>query len=247
MTKNNDDHLQFFLTAPQPCAYLKDRFERKIFGYLSDDKATEYNSNLTKYGFRRSQNIIYRPVCEGCKACISVRILVDHFKLTASMSRVMKKNAHRVGTVCPAKATSEQYSLFKDYINSRHVDGGMSNMSALEYQMMVEESKTKTNIIEYRNQNTDNLIGRVSNEPLIAVALTDIIDDGLSMVYSFYDTNELNTSLGMFMILDHIQRAKTLGLSYVYLGYWVEGSAKMNYKARYQPQEHLTENGWVLK
>ncbi|MHC5307167.1 arginyltransferase [Bartonella sp. LJL80] len=246
MTEHDKNVPQFFLTAPQPCPYLPDRFERKVFTYLSDPVAGDMNSVLTQGGFRRSQNIAYRPVCDGCQACVSIRIVVDAFQPDRTMRRVTKKNAHIFGAICAPKITSEQYALFSDYLNARHPDGGMSEMSVLDYQMMVEDTRADTQLIEYRGSGIDTGITGKGEGPLLAVALTDIINDGLSMVYSFFSPELRSSSLGMFVILDHIKRAKSLGLPYVYLGYWVAGSEKMGYKERYRPQEHLTSKGWQI-
>lgn len=236
---------QFFLTAPQPCPYLPDHHERKIFTDLGEIFSQEINSVLTRGGFRRSQNIAYRPICDGCHACISVRIIVSDFKPDQTMKRVIKKNIHRFTRVCEPEATDEQYALFLRYLNARHSDGGMTGMTFSDYKMMVEDTHVKTHIIEYRTQ-MDNTNQNYNGGSLTAVALTDVIDDGLSMVYSFFDPNMKQSSLGVFLILDHIKRAKLLKLPYVYLGYWVKGSKKMDYKSRYRPLEYLTSEGWKV-
>ena len=235
---------QFFLTAPQPCPYLEGSHERKVFTHLVGERAAEMNDLLTQGGFRRSQNIAYRPACESCRACISVRILAGEFQETASMKRIWKKNADLVGKQFEAEPSSEQYSLFRDYLASRHRRGGMSDMSVLDYAMMVEDTHVNTKVIEYRRRGPDSFITGAGQGELIAVALVDAMIDGISMVYSFYNPKFENRSLGTFMILDHIKRTRVLGLPHVYLGYWVSGSRKMDYKVRFQPQEHLGMAGW---
>ena len=245
MTHHSTQSPQFFLTAPSPCPYVEGQFERKVFTHLVGDKAPEMNDLLTQGGFRRSQNIAYRPACENCRACVSVRILAQEFEIGKSMRRVLQRNSDLIGVMHDAEPSTEQYSLFRRYLDARHKRGGMSDMTVLDYAMMVEDSHVDTKVIEYRRRGPDTFItGRGTGE-LIAVALTDRMSDGLSMVYSYYDSEMEDRSLGTFMILDHIQRAVAAGLPHVYLGYWVNGSRKMNYKVRFQPQEHLGSKGWA--
>ena len=244
MTQHSRDTPQFYLTAPSPCPYLPGRHERKVFTHLVGDKAGDLNDLLTHGGFRRSQSIAYRPACETCRACVSVRVVVEEFLPTRSMRRVLERNADLVGEMRVAVPTSEQYSVFRAYLDSRHRDGGMVDMTVLDYAMMVEDSHVETRMIEYRRrEGVASITGR-GNE-LVAVALTDVLSDGLSMVYSFFEPSEEGRSLGTFMILDHIQRARRLGLPYVYLGYWIEGSKKMDYKGRFLPQQRLAPSGWM--
>ncbi|HMN73698.1 MAG TPA: arginyltransferase [Rhodoblastus sp.] len=240
MTREPRDAPQFYLTAPSACPYLPGREERKVFTHLVGRRAAALNDALTQSGFRRSQTIAYRPACENCRACVSVRVLVDDFRPGRTMRRVLQRNADITTALAPAQATSEQYSLFRGYVDSRHSDGGMADMSVLDFSMMVEDSHVETRLVEYRRPDAD---GRAE---LIACCLTDVLADGLSMVYSFYEPDEFSRSLGVYMILDHIDRARSLGLPHVYLGYWVEGSKKMGYKSRFTPQERLGMNGWEL-
>lgn len=237
---------QFYLTAPATCPYLPGQLERKVFTHLVGPRAPEMNDLLTQGGFRRSQNIAYRPACETCRACVSVRILAGGFTSTKSMRRVLSQNSDLVSTVHQAEPSTEQFSLFRQYINHRHQSGGMSDMSALDYAVMVEDSHVNTRVIEYRKREPGAGIDDSKRGELVAVALTDTMSDGLSMVYSFFNPNYEKRSLGTFLILDHITRTQKLGLPHVYLGYWVNGSEKMGYKIRYHPQEHLTPRGWEL-
>lgn len=239
MTQHSRDTPQFYLTAPSPCPYLGGKEERKVFTHLVGERAGELNNILTQGGFRRSQSIAYRPACEGCRCCVSVRVVAKEFDPTRSMRRIVNRNADMVGEMKVAVPTSEQYSIFRAYLDSRHRDGGMADMTVLDYAMMVEDSHIETRIIEYRRR-----VGRHAGD-LIAVALTDVLADGLSMVYSFFEPDDAARSLGTFMVLDHIARAQRMGLSYVYLGYWVRGSRKMDYKSRFLPQERLTPDGWA--
>ena len=244
MTKPVTDTHQFFLTAPSPCPYLPGRLERKVFTHLVGAQAPALNDILTQGGFRRSQAIAYRPACDRCAACVSIRVCVDQFRPTASMRRVARANRKLIGAWREAGASSEQYSLFRRYLDSRHADGGMAQMSVLDYALMVEDSHVDTRVVEYRRRGPDSFITGRGEGELVACALTDLLADGLSMVYSFFDPRSAFRSLGTYMILDHIEHARKLGKPYLYLGYWVEGSPKMDYKARFLPQERLTRQGW---
>jgi leucyl-tRNA---protein transferase len=243
VTRELRDAPQFYLTAPSMCPYLPGMQERKVFTHLVGKRATTLNDALTLTGFRRSQTIAYRPACENCRACVSVRVVVEDFVPTASQKRVLRMNADIGGETAPNKPTGEQYALFRRYLDSRHPDGGMADMSMLDYSMMIEDSHIDTSLTEYRRFSPGER--RVNDGPLVGACLTDRLADGLSLVYSFYAPDQGRRSLGAFMILDHIAKARRLGLPHVYLGYWVEGSRKMAYKAAYLPQERLGLNGWV--
>lgn len=236
---------QFYLTAPSPCPYLPDREERKVFTHIVGSDAARMNDMLTLGGFRRSQTIAYRPACENCRACVSVRVKVDEFVWTKAFRRNIAANSDLVGTQVPPHPSSEQYSLFRRYIEQRHSDGGMVRMTALDYAQMIEDSHVRTNVVEYRRRGPDTGINGKGTGPLIASVLIDRLGDGLSMVYSFYDPEAISRGIGTFMILDHVQRTLKAGLPYLYLGYLVEGSAKMAYKGRFRPQERLRPDGWT--
>lgn len=240
MTEHKSNFPEFYITSPQPCPYLPGRLERKLFTHLTRDKPGFLVDNLLKGGFRRSQNIAYMPYCDACSACVPVRILVDEFELRRSLKRNARDNADLVATRMPASPSSEQYALFRDYIEARHADGGMSEMSVLDYSLMVEDSVVETFVTEYRLKPDAN-----GDTRLIGASLCDRLSDGISMVYSFYDPDVPARSLGTYMILDHVNYARAQGYPFVYLGYWIEGSRKMRYKDRFQPQERLTSKGWV--
>jgi leucyl-tRNA---protein transferase len=244
VTRHSRDTPQFYLTAPSPCPYLPGQEERKVFTHLVGERAAELNDLLTHGGFRRSQSIAYRPACETCRACVSVRVVVEEFRPSRSMRRVLDRNTDLVGEMRVPMPSSEQYSVFRAYLDSRHRDGGMADMTVLDYAMMVEDSHVETRVVEYRSQPARGR-GGSGTGPLLGVALTDLLSDGLSMVYSFFEPEAANRSVGTFMILDHIARARRLGLRYVYLGYWVKGSKKMDYKGRFLPQERLMADGWT--
>ena len=245
MTEQQKHFPEFYVTAPQPCPYLAGRLERKLFTHLTHDKPQALVDNLLKGGFRRSQNIAYMPYCEGCQACVSVRVVVSEFQPGRSLRRTSEVNDDLVARRLQATPTSEQYSLFRAYIDARHSDGGMADMTVLDYAMMVEDSIIDTFVTEYRPRPQPLAPSPADKQPLLAVALCDRLSDGISMVYSFYDPEAARRGLGTYMILDHIAYAQKLGLSYLYLGYWIQGSPKMSYKKRFQPQEQLTGNGWM--
>jgi arginine-tRNA-protein transferase len=201
MTKIVTDAHQFYLTAPSPCPYLPGRQERKVFTHLVGPNSSELHDLLTQGGFRRSQGIAYRPACESCMACISVRVCVDAFRPTDSMRRVLRTNRDLVGRFRPAQATSEQYSLFRRYLDSRHADGGMAHMSVLDYALMVEDSHVDSGVVEYRRRGPDSAITGRDQGPIVACTLTDLLSDGLSMVYSFFNPEDGDRSLGTFMII----------------------------------------------
>lgn len=231
---------RFFVTAPGPCPYLAGKQERKLFTELNADNASGYLEALSQAGFRRSQNVAYRPSCDGCVACISVRVRATEFMPGASMRRLIRRNADIDVYACEAWSTEEQYALLKVYLADRHPKGGMSNMDQFDYADMVERSPVDTVVYEYRESaQPDGTVGR-----LIGVCITDALSDGLSMVYSFYDTALTRRGLGTYIILDHLLRAVMEDKPYVYLGYWVKGSHKMGYKTRFQPLEILTATGW---
>lgn len=231
---------RFFVTNPSPCPYLPGRTERKVFTELNGAHAEELNDALSRIGFRRSQNVAYRPSCIDCKACISVRVRTTEFEPNATQRKILRRNADLSVSACRPWSTSEQYDLLRLYLTQRHPEGGMVNMDDMDYADMVEQSPVKSHVVEYR---TPSHYGRPGE--LIGACLTDQQGDGLSMIYSFYDAEaEGRPGLGNFIIMDHIMRARKAGLPYVYLGYWVQGSARMQYKARYQPLECLGPDGW---
>jgi arginine-tRNA-protein transferase len=232
--------LRFFLTAPSPCPYLPGREERKVFAHLPLLDGASVNDALTQGGFRRSQNIAYRPACERCSACLSARIPANDYEFSRSERRVLARNQSLSRHEVEAEATLEQFELLRRYLSQRHPGGGMADMAWPDYVAMVEDTAVRTHLIEYRAPSKDKGPG-----DLVACVLVDQLGDGLSLVYSFFDPKSPQRSLGSFVILDHIVQAAESGLPYVYLGYWVEGSSKMDYKARFSPLELLQPQGWV--
>ncbi|WP_127142704.1 arginyltransferase [Pelagibacterium montanilacus] len=230
---------QFYLTAPTPCPYLENRQERKLFTHLSGRRAGALHGLLSDHGFRRSQNLIYRPACVDCDACQSVRVVTDQFVPAKRHRRNLRQNSDIASQSCTPIVTAEQYELFQRYLAARHDGGGMSQMSYLDYEFMVEDTPVDSILVEYRFSSGEDS-GR-----LVAVALTDVMGDGLSMVYSFFDPSMPARGLGTMMILDHIERARAMPGRRLYLGYWVESSRKMAYKASFQPLEvQRGAQGW---
>ena len=231
---------RFFVTSPAPCPYLPGKSERKVFTELKGPHADDLNDALGRIGFRRSQTVAYRPSCIDCSACVSVRVAVNAFQPSGAQRRAIRQNADLVVTACKPWSTPEQFDLLQRYLSVRHPGGGMATMDEMDFADMVEHTPVKSYVIEYREPTTDGSPGK-----LVGACLTDQQGDGLSMIYSFYDPHhETRAGLGNYIILDHILHAARIGLPYVYLGYWVEGSARMQYKVRYRPLERLGRDGW---
>ena len=231
---------RFFVTSPAPCPYLPGKTERKVFTELKGPHAEALNDALGRIGFRRSQTVAYRPSCLDCRACVSVRVVAQEFAPSSAQKRNLRRNSDIVVTECRPWATSEQFDLLQRYLASRHPGGGMAAMDEIDYADMVEHTAVSSFVLEYREPSSDGGRGR-----LIGACLTDRQGDGLSMIYSFYDPeHEARTGLGNYIILDHIRRAAAAKLPYVYLGYWVDGAQRMQYKIRYRPLERLAPTGW---
>ena len=231
---------RFFVTSAAPCPYLPGRMERKVFTELKGPHAADLNDALGRIGFRRSQTVAYRPSCADCQACISVRVVAERFRASASQRKNLRRNSDLVATLCRPWSTAEQFELLQRYLGQRHPGGGMTTMDESDFADMVEHTPVDSWVVEYREPEVDGVPGR-----LVGACLTDRQGDGLSMIYSFYEPDHPGRSgLGTYIILDHIRRAGELGLPYVYLGYWVEGSARMQYKIRYRPMELLGRDGW---
>lgn len=232
---------RFFVTTPAPCPYIPGRIERKVFTELSGEHAAELNDALGRIGFRRSQGVAYRPSCVGCAACVSVRVVAGEFRPNASQRKLIRRHADLEVTACKPWTTDEQFALLRRYLGVRHPGGGMAEMDDFDFADMVEQTPVDTLVVEYREPSASARPGR-----LVGACLTDRQADGLSMVYSFFEPDEsIRQGLGTYIILDHIRRAAQSRLPYVYLGYWVEQSPRMQYKTRYQPLERLGPGGWV--
>ena len=224
----------FYTTAPLPCPYLAGRTERKVVTEIVGPDAEALHDRLSRAGFRRSHNIAYAPVCPSCQACVPIRIPVDTFQPDRTLRKIAKANAGLEGYRVPARATAEQFQLFQRYQQVRHGDGDMASMSFYDYRAMVEDTPIETFIIEFRDE----------QDRLLSACLADKLGDGLSAVYSFFAPGLEKRSLGTYAVLWLIERARALGLPYVYLGYWVPESRKMAYKARFRPSEVLVNGTW---
>lgn len=224
----------FYTTAPLPCPYLPGRTERKLVTELAGVTAESLHDRLSRGGFRRSHNIAYAPVCPSCTACVPIRIKIAGFTPNRTQKRVVKRNADLIVAEMPPRATAEQFALFQAYQHIRHGDGDMATMSFYDYRAMVEDTPIDTSIVEFRNQ----------SGALLGACVTDRLSDGLSAVYSFFSVTEDARSLGTYAILWLVARAEALGLPHVYLGYWVEESRKMAYKAKFHPSEILRGGHW---
>lgn len=241
MTDQSFKFPRFFVTAPSPCPYVAGRFERKVFTELKTGDAPEMNEALARIGFRRSQNIVYRPSCDGCNACVSVRVAATAFTPSVSQKRLLKRHADLDVRACEPWSTQEQFDLLQDYVGARHPAGGMARMDAYDFADMVEQTPVDTVVVEYREPpGRDGSPGR-----LVGACLTDKQSDGLSMVYSFFAPDLAGRrGLGTYIILDHVVRAGRAELPYVYLGYWIDGCDRMEYKTRFKPVELLGAYGW---
>jgi len=226
----------FFTTTPLPCPYFPDRIERRVVTELLGQDADSLHDILTHAGFRRSHGIAYAPSCQDCNSCVSVRIPVDEFQPSKSQRRIINRNQGLHATPLMAKATEEQFILFSEYQSLRHSGGDMEKMNSDDYRALVEESNVNTQIVEFRDD----------DENLVSCCLIDVLSDGVSALYSYFDPQiDPRRSLGSYMILWLVNHAKELNLDYVYLGFWIEGCGKMSYKASFKPLEGFTETGWV--
>lgn len=224
----------FYTTAPNGCPYLPGRLERKIVTELTGPRAEDFHEILSAGGFRRSHSIAYAPACPGCNACIPVRVVASEFVHGRTFRRIMKANAEIRTRIVPPLVTDEQYQLFQAYQKSRHATSDMALMGYFDYRSMVEDSPIETMVVEFRD----------TGDRLIACSLVDMLQDGISAVYSFFDTDEPKRSLGTYSVLWLIDYAREVGLPYVYLGYWIAESPKMSYKTRFKPLEAFGPGGW---
>ena len=224
----------FFATQPLPCPYLPGRMERRVVTELFGRDAVAVHDALTQTGYRRSHGIAYAPVCPDCQACVPVRIRVRDFKPSRSQRRVWNKNKDLVAHITPPTVTEEQYTLFSKYLSTRHSGGEMEKMELHDYQALVEETPIESFLVKFRLPDGD----------LAAACLADVIEDGLSAVYSFFDPDMDAQSPGTFMILWMIEEARKQNMDYVYLGYYIGESRKMAYKAAFQPLEAFSAGRW---
>ncbi len=225
----------FFATAPLPCPYLDGRMERRVVTELVGRDAAALHDALTHAGFRRSHAIVYAPACTGCDACVPLRIVAGEFRPSRSHRRLWRRNAAFAVAERPPVATAEQFDLFVRYQQSRHADGDMAQMDFEDFRSLIEDTPVETVMAEVRDD----------DGVLVAAVLTDRIGDGLSAVYSFFDPARERDSLGTFLVLWLVARARVLALPYVYLGFWIAACRKMSYKSNFRPVEMRGKTGWA--
>ena len=224
----------FYVLRELPCPYLPGRQERKLITDLSGSDAEAVHADLSRAGFRRSHMFAYRPACRGCDACVPVRVDATRHTPSKSQRRIERRNTDLTVAVQPARASDEQYTVFSRYLAARHGDGEMADMGREDYRDMVEQSAVSTRLAEFRDP----------GGALLAACIFDLLDDGTSAVYTFFDPASATRSLGTQTVLWLIDATARWGGRYVYLGYWVAGSQKMAYKSRFNALERLTPSGW---
>ena len=225
--------LQFYLTSAYSCSYLQGRMARSQVATPSHLITAEVYSELIQLGFRRSGAYVYRPLCDRCRACVPVRLLVDDFEPNRTQRRASKKHGHLTYHMLPLRYEQDHFDLYRRYQSQRHPGGGMDQDDQLQYRQFLLESGVSTNLIEFRE-----------NDILRMVSLVDMVDNGLSAVYTFYDPEIERASFGTYNVLWQIARCRALGLPYLYLGYWIANSQKMAYKVLFRPMEGLVDGQW---
>lgn len=227
------DDLRLFHTGEHPCGYFSERTARDLVLDPRDPRLAAFYPTALGWGFRRSGDLVYRPHCEACRACVAVRIPVHDFRPDRSQRRCAARNAEVEARIVPAERTDEHLDLYRRYLSARHRDGGMDDHGAVEFEQFLVGSWSEGRFLELREH------GR-----LIALAVTDLIPDALSAVYTFFDPELQRRSLGTLAILRQIEWAQREARRHLYLGYWIGGHRKMDYKRRFQPLESFDGRHW---
>lgn len=232
---SNDDSLRLFRTAPHPCGYWPEREARDLVLDQRDPRLPLFYPMALEWGFRRSGDLVYRPSCHACNVCIAVRIPVADFRPDRSQRRCLRRNADIESRIVPPELDDERLDLYQRYLGARHPGGGMDGHGAHEFEQFLIGSWNDSRFLELRE---------AGSHRLLAVAVTDRVPGALSAVYTFFDSDAAERGLGTLGILRQIEWAHREGRSHLYLGYWIDGHRKMDYKRRFQPLEHFDGRGW---